>query len=177
METEQVNMVLTAEDRASAAIRNLMGEMQALKRLAQSFGSGLKKGISGLDFGTTDLGNFRKTQDGIMRGLRQRGQEEKTQDRTRTAGAREQIRLDRYRMSLRMRHERELGLEMRRLSARPARLEAAGFTGGDGRQAECRLSGNNPMTVSRPVRTFGPLMSKDRLCKQLSWRCRGNYQR
>ena len=91
-----------------------MGEMQALKRLAQSFAFGLKKEISGLDFGTTDLGKFRKTQDGIMRGLRQRGQEEKAQDRTRTAGAREQIRLDRYRMSLRMRHERELGLEMRR---------------------------------------------------------------
>ncbi|MRI56774.1 hypothetical protein D8770_22840 [Methylobacterium sp. DB1607] len=114
MATEQVNMVLTAEDRASAAIRNLMGEMRALKRLAQSFGSGLKKDISGLNFGTKDLANFRKTQDGIMRGLRQRGQEEKTQDRIRTAGAREQIRLDRYRMALRMRHERELGLEMRR---------------------------------------------------------------
>ncbi len=114
MATEQVNMVLTAEDRASAAIRNLMGEMRALKRLAQSFGSGLKKDISGLNFGTTELANLRKTQDGIMRGLRQRGQEEKTQDRTRTAGAREQIRLDRYRMTLRMRHERELGLEMRR---------------------------------------------------------------
>lgn len=72
MADDNVKIVLSAEDQASAAIKKLMGELQSLKKMVDSFKIGATKGLTGLDTGGKLRADFTKGQDAAMRGLRQR---------------------------------------------------------------------------------------------------------
>ena len=52
MSEENVKIVLSAEDQATAAIKKLKNELQSLKKMVDSFKSGFTKGLSGLDTGS-----------------------------------------------------------------------------------------------------------------------------
>lgn len=72
MADDNVKIVLSAEDQATAAIKKLMGELQSLKKMVDSFKTGVTKGLTGLDTGAKLRADFTKGQDAAMRGLRQR---------------------------------------------------------------------------------------------------------
>ena len=72
MSEDNVKIVLSAEDQASAAVKRLMSELQALKKMVDNFKTGATKGLTGMDVGSKVQSDFLKGQDATMRGLRQR---------------------------------------------------------------------------------------------------------